>query len=61
MKRAFETCEKLAKKLAESETFYAETYDKLCDIAYKNNICVTTDFEAYVMVEDEVFYFVWAR
>ena len=57
MKKGFEKCEQLAKTLAESETFSSETYDKLCDFAYKKGICITTDFETYVAVEDEVFYF----
>ena len=52
----FTKCHEMAKKLAEGDGFNRELFD---DYAYKTGIDVSTDYETYVAVEDEVFYFVF--
>lgn len=55
----FTKCHEMAKKLAEGDGFNRELFDELVDYAYKTGIDVSTDYETYVAVEDEVFYFVF--
>lgn len=55
----FTKCHEMAKKLAEGDGFNRELFDELADYAYKTGIDVSTDYETYVAVEDEVFYFVF--
>ena len=51
--KAIDTCYKLAAKL--HNAFDRETLDRLYCIAYDNGINVYSDYETYVMVEDEMF------
>lgn len=57
--KAFTKCYKMARKLAEGESFNRKACDELFDFAYKTGIDVSTDYQSYVSVEDEVYYFIF--
>ena len=53
----FERCCEMAREFADGHEFNGELFDRLFDFAHENCVDVCTDYETYVMVEDEVFYF----
>ena len=52
-------CYNMARTLAEGESFNRKACDELFDFAYKTGIDVSTDYQSYVSVEDEVYYFIF--